>query len=105
MRYFLLNKVEYEEHNEEPVVLRVPNRVFKQMGACAKLVRKARVCERKVLKLLADSNKTTVAEIDDIIATNDWGVDQMSYGIHSYLEGEITQKEYQKLKKGCCNGV
>lgn len=100
MRYFLLNDVEYYEHNEEPEILRVPENVLKLMGKCARHVRKARILERKVLDVLAKSNKLTVAELDDIIATNDWGVDQMSYGVQSHLQGEISEEEYKKLKKG-----
>ena len=99
MRYFILNKVEYEEHNELPEVLRVPERVFKLMGECIKHVRKSRNLERELLDVLAKSNNLSVREIDDLIATNDWGVDQISYGIYAHLEGEISEKEYKKFKK------
>lgn len=99
MKYFILNKVEHEERNEPPELLRVPERVFKLMGECIKHVRKSRNLERELLNILAKSNNLSVCEIDDLIATNDWGVDQISYGIYAHLEGEISEEEYKKLKK------
>ena len=99
MRYFILNKLEYEERNETPEILRVPKKVFKLMGKCAKCVRMARAFEREVIQVLSKSNNLSTLEVDELIATNDWAVDQMSYGIHSHLEGEISEEEYKKLKK------
>lgn len=97
MRYFLLNNIDVEQRNDTPQLLRVPESFFGAMNRCIYYNQLAKKLERECLEILSKTNKLTISEVDDLMATNDWGVDQLSYGLNTILNGEITKEEYLKF--------
>lgn len=98
MRYFLLNGIG-RSPNDKPELLKVPQSFFNVMKKCIYHNQLASKYERECIEILSRTNKLPISEIDDLMATNDWGVDQLSYGLSVMLNGEITKEEFLKLKK------
>lgn len=102
MKYYNLNKLTDEEYTN-PVLIKVNDKTQKMLQRIVKIVIQHRQLESKIIDELAKTNNLETYEINDLLADYDFLCDIMEYGnpFDIYSEArQISQKEYNKLKKG-----
>ena len=106
MKYYNLNKLTSEEYTN-PVLIKVNGQTQKMLQRIVKVVTQHRQLERKIIDELAKTNNLETYEINDLLADYDFLCDTMEYGnaFDAYAEArQISQKEYNNLKKAGNNG-
>ena len=101
MKYYNLNKLTSEEYTN-PVLIKINGQTQKMLQRIVKVVIQHRQLERKIIDELAKTNNLETYEINDLLADYDFLCDTMEYGnaFDAYSESrQISQKEYNKLKK------